>query len=115
MKILAHLLACIAAIFLMEVLLPDFVQYQSYLAVVAAGVLLWLVNSLVRPVVKLLTLPLTMVTLGLFSLVVNTLMVLLVDLLVPSISVNGFCAALLLALLVSVLHMLLVKLFREDR
>jgi len=69
----------------------------------------------VRPVVKLLTLPLTLLTLGLFSLVVNTLMVLLVDSLVPGIALNGFWAAFVLALFVSVLQMVIIRLFHEDR
>ena len=115
MKALAHLLACIAAIFLMQLLLPDWIEFSSPLTAVATGLVLWIVNTLVRPVVKLLTLPLTLLTLGLFSVVVNTLMVLLVDYLVPGIALNGFWAALVLALIVSVLQVVIIRLFHEDR
>jgi putative membrane protein len=115
MKILAHMLACIAAIFLMQLILPDMIQYASPLTVVAAGLVLWAVNTLIRPVIKLVTLPLTLLTLGLFSLVVNTLMVLLVDYLVAGISLSGFPAAFILALLVSVLQIVIIKQFHEDR
>ena len=115
MKLLAHLLACIAAIFLMQVMLPDLIQYDSAFVVVAAGLILWVVNTLVRPIIKLVTLPLTILTLGPFSLVINTMMVLLVDYLVPGINLSGFFAGLLLALIVSVLQVVIIKLFHEDR
>lgn len=115
MKILAHMLACMAAIFLMQLILPDMIEYAAPLTAVAAGLVLWAVNTLIRPVIKLVTLPLTLLTLGLFSLVVNTLMVLLVDYLVPGISLSGFLAAFILALIVSVLQIVIYKLFKEDR
>lgn len=115
MKTLAHLIACIAAIFLMEAILPDMIQFASPWTVVAAGLLLWIVNTLIRPIIKLLTLPLTLLTLGLFSLVVNTLMVMLVDYLVPGVTMSGFWAWFVLALLVAVLQVVISRLFREDR
>ncbi len=115
MKILAHMLACIAAIFLMQLILPDMIQYTSPLTVVTAGLILWGVNTLIRPIIKLIALPLTLLTLGLFSLVINTLMVLLVDYVVTGISLSGFVAAFILALIVSVLQVVIIKLFHEDR
>lgn len=60
-----------------------------------AGVLLGLVNAVVRPVVVLLTLPLTLVTLGLFLLVVNAAMLGLVSWLLDGLTVNGLIAGVL--------------------
>lgn len=114
MKLLAHLLACMVGIFLMRVMLPGMIQYDSYVVAVAAGLILWLVDILVRPVVKLLTLPINILTLGLFTLVINALMVLLMDALVPSLKMSGFFAAMILAIMVSILQVVMIRIFRED-
>lgn len=115
MKIVVNLLACIAAIFLVGYILPDQVQYANISVVLASGAILWLINTLIRPILKLIALPLTVLTLGLFSLVLNTLMVMLTDYLVPGISFGGFMPSLLLALMVSILQVILSKVFKEGK
>lgn len=72
------------------------------------AVVLGLINMIIRPVILLLTLPLTIVTLGLFSLVINALFIMLADFIVPDFSVNGFWTALLFSLIVSVVNGLLL-------
>jgi putative membrane protein len=69
---------------------------------VLAGVLLGLVNAVVRPIAVILTFPFTIITLGLFLLVVNAAMLGLVALLLPGFNVDGFWTAVLAALIVSV-------------
>jgi putative membrane protein len=69
---------------------------------VLAGVLLGLVNAVVRPIAVILTFPFTIVTLGLFLLVVNAAMLGLVALLLPGFDIDGFWTAVLAALVVSV-------------
>jgi putative membrane protein len=69
---------------------------------VLAGLLLGIVNAIVRPIAILLTLPMTILTLGLFLLVINAGMVALVAWMLPGMHVAGFWAALWTALLVSV-------------
>jgi putative membrane protein len=68
---------------------------------VVAAVLLGVVNAIVRPLVILLTLPFTLVTLGLFLLVVNAAMLGLVSALLPGMQLGGFWAAFWAALVVS--------------
>jgi putative membrane protein len=68
---------------------------------VLAGLLLGIVNAVVRPIAVILTLPFTVLTIGLFLLVVNAAMLGLVALLLPGFHVNGFWAAVLAALIVS--------------
>lgn len=113
MKILINLAACIGAIFLMSYVLSDQISFDSPIIVVVAGTILWLINGLVRPVIKLITLPLTLVTLGLFSLVINTLMVMLTDWLVPGIELGGFWPSFALALVVSLLQVILSRIFKD--
>src|SRR5450631_1962624 len=69
---------------------------------ILAGILLGIVNSVVRPIAILLTLPMTIVTLGLFLLVINAGMVALVAWVLPGMHVAGFWSAFWTAVLVSV-------------
>jgi putative membrane protein len=68
---------------------------------ILAGVLLGIVNSIVRPIAILLTLPMTILTLGLFLMVINAGMVALVAWMLPGMHVAGFWAALKASILVS--------------
>jgi putative membrane protein len=67
-----------------------------------AGALLGVVNAIVRPIALILTFPFTILTLGLFLLVVNAGMLGLVALLLPGFNIDGFWTAVLAALIVSV-------------
>ncbi len=70
-----------------------------------AGVLLGVVNSIIRPIAILLTLPMTIITLGLFLLVINAGMVALVAWMLPGMTIPGFGAAFWTAILVSLVSM----------
>lgn len=67
-----------------------------------AGLVLGVINALIRPLLVLLTLPITVLTLGLFLLVINALLLRLAAALVPGLRVRSFGAALLGALLLSI-------------
>jgi putative membrane protein len=72
---------------------------------ILAGILLGVVNSIVRPIAIVLTLPMTILTLGLFLLVINAGMVALVAWVLPGMHVAGFGAAFWTALVVSLVSM----------
>lgn len=78
------------------------ISFGSGISLLVAAAVLGIVNAFVRPVAVILTLPITIVTLGLFLLVVNGLMLGLVALLVPGFQIAGFWAAFLGALIVSI-------------
>jgi putative membrane protein len=82
------------------------VYIDSPLTLILAGVTLGVVNSIVRPIAIVLTLPMTIVTLGLFLLVINAGMVALVAWMLPGMRVAGFWAAFWAAVLVSLVSML---------
>jgi putative membrane protein len=69
---------------------------------VLAGALLGVVNAFVRPIAVILTFPFTVLTIGIFLLVVNAAMLGLVALLLPGFHIDGFWAAFLAALIVSI-------------
>ena len=82
-------------------LLPG-VHSTGILSLIGAGLLLGVVNAVVRPIIVILTLPITIFTLGLFLLVVNALMVLLVSRMMHGFGVDGFGSAMLTAIIVTV-------------
>jgi putative membrane protein len=83
------------------------VRFADIGSLVVAALLLGVVNALVKPLLIVLTLPLTFVTLGGFLLVINALMVLLVAWLVRGFTVSGFWTALFASVFISVLSFLL--------
>jgi putative membrane protein len=77
------------------------IEFSGVIPLLLAALVLGFVNAVVRPVVILLTIPFTLVTLGLFLLVVNASMLGLSALLVPGFSVSGFWSALFGSIIVS--------------
>jgi putative membrane protein len=69
-----------------------------------AAVVLGALNLFIKPILVVLTLPITVLTLGLFSLVINALLVLLASYLVPGFAVAGFWTAFLFALVLAVIN-----------
>ena len=82
------------------------IKVDSIVAALIVAVVLGLINGFVRPVIILLTLPLTVLTLGLFTFVINAFMVELTALVVPGFHVAGFWYALLFSLVLSILSSL---------
>jgi len=79
----------------------DGLKFESASKLIVAAVLLGIVNAFVRPLAFILTLPLTVLTLGLFLLVLNAGMVALVAWIVPGFEISGFWTAVGAALIVS--------------
>jgi putative membrane protein len=80
----------------------DGIRIDDATTLVLAGALLGVVNAFVRPVMIVLTFPITLATLGLFLLVVNAAMLGLVALLLPGFSIAGFWAAFFAAITVTI-------------
>jgi len=91
----------------------DGVQVSGFGTAVIGALALGVVNAIVRPVMILLTLPLTLLTLGLFLFVVNATMLWLVAALVPGMQIGGFGAALLGSLLLTLLNLVIARLTRK--
>jgi putative membrane protein len=97
------------AILLISYLLPQIVIVDGVMAALAAAFVLGLVNAIVRPLFVLLTLPITVVTLGAFLLVINGLLLWLVTAFVPGFHVNGFLGAVIGSILLSVVSWILTR------
>jgi putative membrane protein len=91
------------------------VQVQDWQAAAVAALVLGLVNTLVKPILVILTLPVTILTLGLFLLVINALCFWAVANLVPGFHVTGFWAAMLGAILYSLITWALSQLLPDKK
>ena len=104
-EFLAHLVFS-AALLLLVANLVSGVSMSGWAPALLAALVLGLVNAVVRPIMILLTLPLTVLTFGLFLFVINALVLWLVAGLVPGFRVRGFGPALVGSLLLTVLNIL---------
>ena len=104
-----HLLVSVAAIIIASYLLPGVTV--TLIGALVLSIVLAVINLFIKPVLTLLTLPITLVTLGLFSLVINALLIMIAAAVVPGFAVAGFWSAFLFAILVS----LITAVFGRDR
>ena len=106
MKLIVRWLLLAAALLLVAYLYPG-VSVTSFSAAMIAAFVLGLLNTIVRPLLVLLTLPVTVLTLGLFLFVINALMFWAAASLLDGFNVNGFVAALVGSLIYSVCGMVI--------
>ncbi|UCD48490.1 MAG: phage holin family protein [Deltaproteobacteria bacterium] len=97
------------AILLIAYLLPQVMSAEGAMAALGAAFVLGLVNAVIRPIFILLTLPVTVLTLGIFLLVINGMLLLLVAGIVPGFHVNGFFGAVAGSVLISVISGILTR------
>lgn len=110
MKLLIKLMICFGALVITAYAFPAHVVTEGGVwTLVAAAVILWLFNLVVKPLLQALCLPVTLVTVGLFFFVVNAWMVGLTDAILPGLSIGGFWIRLFTAFLVSVGNGLLLS------
>lgn len=89
----------------------DGVSVKNYFTALGVAILLGLINIFIKPLIIFLTLPLTILTLGLFIWVINAWMIMLIDKLVEGFTVRNFWWALLFGLFISILNGILFRIF----
>src|SRR5258705_983970 len=102
MMLLARLILNAAALLLVAYLYPG-VHVEGCGSALIAALVLGLVNAVLRPILIILTFPVTLLTLGLFIFVINALLFWLVAEIVPGLTVSGFWAAMLGSILYSII------------
>ena len=106
MNLLFRIILIAIAAYIAAKLVPGVVVSDAKTAILVALVLA-LLNTFLKPVLVALTIPVTIVTLGLFLLVINILIVFLAAKIVPGFAVHGWIAALLFSLIVSLITFIL--------
>ena len=92
-------------------LLPGVIVNDPFAALIAAMVLS-IVNMFIRPLLIILTLPVTILTLGFFALVINALLILLTSAIVPGFEVLGFWWAILFSIVLALINAFLLSAFK---
>jgi putative membrane protein len=109
MNFFLKLIITAVAVIVVSYLLPG-VSVDGFFAAFIVAIVLSLLNVTVKPLLIILTIPLSILTLGIFLLVINAVMILLADSIMPGFQVNGFWWALLFSLLLSLVNTLLTDL-----
>ena len=113
MKLIIRILLSAFAVVLLAKILPG-VGVDSYTTAIIVAIVLGLLNFIVKPILVILTLPITILTLGLFLLIINALIILLADKFVSGFTVDSIWWALLFSLLLTFLESIFFSFLKED-
>lgn len=114
MKLIVKFILSAIAVVIISKLLPG-VEVVDYLTALIVAVVLAVLNLFVRPLLVLLTLPATILTLGLFLLVINGLIILLAGHLINGFQVSSIWTAILFSILLTILQSIFHSVLQEDR
>ena len=112
MKLILRILLSALAVVILSKILPH-VSVDTYFTAIIVAIVLSLLNFLIKPLLVILTLPVTILTFGLFLLIINAIIILLADALVDGFTIDGLWWALLFSLLLSFLQSILFSLLGE--
>lgn len=114
MNFLIRLILNAVAILLTAYLLPG-VEVDGFFGAFILAVVLAILNAVLKPILIILTIPITVVTLGLFLIVINAGVILLADYFLESTYIDGFWWAVLFGLIVSILNSILYGLAKDKK
>jgi len=113
-RFLVRWFVCSLGLWVAAGLLGERINYDSRIwVVIVAGLILAVVNSIIKPVVVILSLPAILFSLGLFMIVINGLMVLVASWLYPDLRVSGFGAAMLAGMVIGLVNYLVTTILEE--
>lgn len=111
MTLIINLLVSTIAILISAYLIPG-VTVNGFTTALLLSIVLGVINITLKPLLHLLALPITIVTLGIFALIINALLILVASSIVPGFRVDGFIAALLFSIVLSVVNLVLHNLVK---
>ncbi|RXJ52831.1 phage holin family protein [Gelidibacter gilvus] len=114
MNLIIKLLITAVAVVVLAKGLPG-VEVAGFTSAVILAIVLAFLDAIIKPILVILTLPITILTLGLFLLVINACIILLADKFMGGFNVSGFWVALLFSLLLSFLESVLYSLLDKDK
>jgi putative membrane protein len=114
MKLVVHLLVSTLAVLIAAYVIPGVVIFGFWNAIVLA-IVLGIFNAILRPILIFFTLPLTILTFGLFTLVINTLLIMLAARIVPGFIVASFFQAFLFGIALFFINSFMFAILREKK
>lgn len=112
MNTVLKILLTAVAVVILAYILPG-VAVEGYVSAIIVAVVLALLRLIVKPILVILTLPVTLITFGLFLLIINAIIILMADYFVSGFAVNNIWWALLFSLLLSFLQSILFSVLKE--
>ncbi|CAA7387425.1 phage holin family protein [Chryseobacterium fistulae] len=112
MNLIIRLLVTAVVAYLLTKILPG-VHFEGFSTAIIFAIVLGVLNLIVKPFLSLLGLPLTIITLGLFALVINALIILIADYFIDNMMVDGFWWALIFSILLSIITSLANSMFSD--
>lgn len=113
MNLIIRLLITAVVAFLLTKILPG-VEFAGFGSAIIFAIVLGLLNLFVKPILSLFGLPLTIITLGLFALVINAAIVLIADYFIDGMVVNGFWWAFIFSILLTIVTSLANSMFSDE-
>lgn len=113
MKFILRLLLTAVAVVILAKVLPG-ITVDSYWTAVIVALVLALLNFIVKPILVLLTLPVTILTLGLFLLIINAIIIFMADGFIDGFDVSGWFMAIIFSLLLSLFQSILFSILKSD-
>src|SRR3989338_10675124 len=113
MKILLHWILLTVGVWVTAYIVPG-IAVSGIVATIIAGACLGIINMIIKPILKLITLPINIITLGLFSIILNALLFWLLSVIFPGVTITTFTAALLGSIIVAIINWIGNKIFKLD-
>ena len=113
MKLIFQIIISAFAVIITSYLLPG-IHVSNFITACLVAIVLAVLNNLVKPLLIILTIPITFFTFGLFLLVINAFIVILAGNMVPGFRVDGFWWALAFSIILSIVSSILASVNRED-
>jgi putative membrane protein len=113
-RIIIQILANSAAIWTASRFVSGFSFSGSWKELLIAGAILGAINVLVRPIVKLLSFPLILLSLGLFTIIINVALLYFASSFIPGMEINGFWAGFWAVIIISFVNNLITHLFKNS-
>lgn len=114
MNFIIRILASAAVVYLLSMVLSG-VHIDGFTTAIIFALVLALLNAIVKPLLILLTLPITIITLGLFLFVINAFIIIIADKFIDGIRIDGFFWALLFSLILSIFSAATNKAMKEEK
>lgn len=112
MQILINWIVSAMVVFSIAYIVPG-VRVADFTTSVVVALVLGIINAFLKPVLLILTLPINLITLGLFTFVLNALLILLVSKIVPGFVVDGFLTALIFGIILSIANALVNRIYKK--
>lgn len=113
-RIIVHIIANSIAILAADRLIPGFVFFGDWKDLLMAGAILGIINAILKPILKLLAFPVILLTLGLFSIIINIALLYLAESLIPQLQIDGFFSALGAVIIISIINNIIISLAKKE-